>query len=141
MTAATTIVRQPALASSPQPPGIATPQRISVKSRIFKAGPAYVSYMEHNSFDWLAIVLLPGEVYVSTSTNPPTPFIAPGGPVQLTWTATGTATGGRLFDGHRDCGRWDRMAVREDHDPDLLGGEVDSQLNLAFRRLRVHERP
>src|SRR5260370_14262392 len=59
MTPAMTIVRQPALASSPQLPGIATPQRISVKSRIFKAGPAYVSYMEHNSFDW-AIVLQPG---------------------------------------------------------------------------------
>src|SRR5260370_271244 len=60
MTAATTIVRRPALASSPLPAGIATPQRLSVKSRIFKAGPPYVSYIEHNSFDWLPIVLLPG---------------------------------------------------------------------------------
>src|SRR6266849_3400808 len=51
MTAATTIVRQPALASSPQPPGIATPQRISVKSRIFKAVPAYVGATDATSAD------------------------------------------------------------------------------------------
>jgi hypothetical protein len=36
------------------------PQRISVKSRTFKPGPAYVSYNETDIFDWLAIVLLPG---------------------------------------------------------------------------------
>jgi hypothetical protein len=43
-----------------QPPS-RQPQRISVKSRTFKRGPAYVGYMDHNnSFEWLAIVLLPG---------------------------------------------------------------------------------
>jgi hypothetical protein len=36
------------------------PQRISVKSRTFKPGPAYVSYDETDIFDWLAIVILPG---------------------------------------------------------------------------------
>jgi hypothetical protein len=36
------------------------PQRISVKSRAFKPGPAYVSYDETDIFDWLAIVILPG---------------------------------------------------------------------------------
>jgi hypothetical protein len=36
------------------------PQRISVKSRAFKPGPAYVSYDEADIFDWLAIVILPG---------------------------------------------------------------------------------
>ena len=37
------------------------PQRISVKSRTFKSGGgAYVSYQQRDSFDWLAIVLLPG---------------------------------------------------------------------------------
>jgi hypothetical protein len=38
----------------------ATPQRISVKSRTFKTGPAYLDYKEGDSFDWLAIVILPG---------------------------------------------------------------------------------
>ena len=43
-----------------QPPG-KNPQRVSVKSRTFKSGAAYVSYLETDSFEWLAIVLLPGE--------------------------------------------------------------------------------
>lgn len=43
-----------------QPPGRATPLRISVKSRTFKTGSAYVEYLESDTFDWLAIVLLPG---------------------------------------------------------------------------------
>ena len=34
------------------------PQRISVKSRTYKRGPAYVGYYEYDRFDWLAIVLL-----------------------------------------------------------------------------------
>lgn len=34
------------------------PLRISVKSRTFKLGPAYLSYSEHQVFDWIAIVLL-----------------------------------------------------------------------------------
>ena len=34
------------------------PQRISVKSRTFKRGPAYVSYKASDKFDWLAIVIL-----------------------------------------------------------------------------------
>jgi len=33
-------------------------QRISVKSRTFKRGPAYVEYNENDQFDWLAIVLI-----------------------------------------------------------------------------------
>ena len=40
-----------------QPVGTAMPQRISVKSRTFKPGPAYVDYKEGDSFDWLAIVI------------------------------------------------------------------------------------
>jgi hypothetical protein len=37
------------------------PQRISVKSRTFKSGGGkFVTYLETDSFDWLAIVLLPG---------------------------------------------------------------------------------
>jgi hypothetical protein len=42
-----------------QPPG-KEPQRISVKSRTFKKGAAFVEYNETDSFEWLAIVLLPG---------------------------------------------------------------------------------
>lgn len=34
-------------------------QRISVKSRTFKRGSAYVEYRDTDRFDWLAIVLLP----------------------------------------------------------------------------------
>jgi hypothetical protein len=34
------------------------PLRISVKSRTFKTGPAFVSYLATDTFDWLAIVLL-----------------------------------------------------------------------------------
>jgi hypothetical protein len=37
------------------------PQRISVKSRTFKRGSAFVSYYESDAFDWLAIGILPGE--------------------------------------------------------------------------------
>jgi hypothetical protein len=40
-----------------QPIGKGT-QRISVKSRTFKTGPGYVEYNIHDTFDWLAIVLL-----------------------------------------------------------------------------------
>lgn len=37
-------------------------QRISVKSRTFKRGPAYVEYNDYDQFDWLAIVLIaPGD--------------------------------------------------------------------------------
>jgi hypothetical protein len=35
------------------------PVRISVKSRTFKSGPAFVTYPDNDVFDWLAIVLLP----------------------------------------------------------------------------------
>jgi hypothetical protein len=35
-------------------------QRISVKARTFKSGPAYVEYNDFDQFDWLAIVLLSG---------------------------------------------------------------------------------
>ena len=37
------------------------PQRITVKSRTFKQGAAFVSYSAEDVFDWLAIVILPGE--------------------------------------------------------------------------------
>ena len=43
-----------------QPIGLPA-QRISVKSRTFKYGPAYVEYNEIDQFDWLAIVLLNGQ--------------------------------------------------------------------------------
>jgi hypothetical protein len=33
-------------------------QRISVKSRTYKRGPAYVEYKADDQFDWLAIVIL-----------------------------------------------------------------------------------
>ena len=39
-------------------PRDAVPQRVSVKSRTWKRGAAYVTYYEHDQFDWLAIVLL-----------------------------------------------------------------------------------
>jgi hypothetical protein len=35
------------------------PLRISVKSRTFKKGSAFVDYWETDTFDWLAIVILP----------------------------------------------------------------------------------
>jgi hypothetical protein len=38
------------------------PQRISVKSRTYKSGSGkFVVYLETDDFDWLAIVILPGE--------------------------------------------------------------------------------
>src|SRR5690606_22279797 len=43
-----------------QPIG-APAQRISVKSRTYKRGAAFVDYNVTNAFDWLAIVLLVGE--------------------------------------------------------------------------------
>jgi hypothetical protein len=44
-----------------QPVGTAA-QRISVKSRTYKRGPAYVEYKDDDLFDWLAIVILSGEL-------------------------------------------------------------------------------
>ena len=44
-----------------QPPGDCKPHRISVKSRTFKRGSnTYVVYNVKDTFDWLAVVLLPG---------------------------------------------------------------------------------
>jgi hypothetical protein len=43
------------------PPGNANPQRISVKSRTFKRGPAYIGYCVTDPFDWLVLVILPGD--------------------------------------------------------------------------------
>ncbi len=43
-----------------QPLGAAA-QRISVKSRTYKRGAAYVDYKADDMFDWLAIVILSGE--------------------------------------------------------------------------------
>ena len=34
-------------------------QRVSVKSRTFKAGSAYIGYFAKDTFDWLALVILP----------------------------------------------------------------------------------
>lgn len=36
-------------------------QRISVKARTYKTGSAFVNYRDVDVFDWLAIVILPGE--------------------------------------------------------------------------------
>jgi hypothetical protein len=45
-----------------QPPSGGLPQRISVKSRTFKrGGDTFVVYKCTDEFDWLAIVLLPGD--------------------------------------------------------------------------------
>jgi hypothetical protein len=42
-----------------QPKNVAEPQRISVKSRTFKAGSGnFVAYDRNDQFDWIAIVLL-----------------------------------------------------------------------------------
>lgn len=52
-----------------QPLGM-PPQRISVKARTYKRGPAYVSYNDYDAFDWLAVVILPSgdllerEIYI-----------------------------------------------------------------------------
>jgi hypothetical protein len=43
-----------------QPRDGSQPLRISVKSRTFKRGAAFVEYWASEFFDWLAIVLLPG---------------------------------------------------------------------------------
>lgn len=44
-----------------QPPS-QNPQRISVKSRTFKDGAAFITYQSDDEFDWLAIVILePGK--------------------------------------------------------------------------------
>lgn len=43
-----------------QPKDGRPPQRVSVKSRTFKRGAAYVEYLATDQFDWLAIVILPG---------------------------------------------------------------------------------
>ena len=37
------------------------PQRLSVTSRTYKRGAAYVSYYEYDGFDWLAVVILSRE--------------------------------------------------------------------------------
>ncbi|SMQ65786.1 hypothetical protein SAMN06295905_1316 [Devosia lucknowensis] len=42
-----------------QPLGSA-PQRISVKSRTYKRGSAYIGYQDYDVFDWIAFVILPG---------------------------------------------------------------------------------
>lgn len=44
-----------------QPPGTSKPQRVSVKSRTFKKGPAYIGYCVTDPFEWLALVILPGD--------------------------------------------------------------------------------
>ena len=41
-----------------QPRDRKTPLRISVKSRTFKKGAAFVEYQQNDEFDWLAIVIL-----------------------------------------------------------------------------------
>ena len=50
-------------------------QRISVKSRTYKTGPAYVNYNSYDQIDWLAIVILgeadrdPRSIYVVPRTK------------------------------------------------------------------------
>lgn len=43
-----------------QPLGL-DPQRVSVKSRTYKKGAAYIGYQDYDVFDWIAFVILPGE--------------------------------------------------------------------------------
>lgn len=43
-----------------QPAGL-PPQRVSVKSRTWKRGAAYLEYNCHDEFDWLCAVILEGE--------------------------------------------------------------------------------
>ena len=43
-----------------QPPGAKEPLKISVKSRTYKPGAAYIEYKTQDDFDWLVIVILPG---------------------------------------------------------------------------------
>jgi hypothetical protein len=44
-----------------QPPGGAPMQGVSVKARTYKPGSNFVGYNDRDVFDWLAIVLLPGD--------------------------------------------------------------------------------
>jgi len=64
-----TLAGVPALKASDYWPGYdviaqrqdgSAPQRISVKSRTFKRGGAFVRYSAADVFDWLSIVILPG---------------------------------------------------------------------------------
>jgi len=48
-----------------QSPDREEPWRVSVKSRTFKKGAAFVSYSEEDRFDWLAVVVLPGEAQMA----------------------------------------------------------------------------
>jgi hypothetical protein len=41
-----------------QPRNGSEPLRISVKSRTFKKGSAFVDYWEADTFDWLAVIIL-----------------------------------------------------------------------------------
>jgi hypothetical protein len=43
-----------------QPRDGSEPLRISVKSRTFKKGAAFIVYLTKDVFDWLAVVILPG---------------------------------------------------------------------------------
>lgn len=44
-----------------QPPGKSGSQRISVKSGTLEQEPAYIGYCATDPFDWLALVILPGD--------------------------------------------------------------------------------
>lgn len=55
-----------------QPKGGGEPLRISVKSRTFKKGSAFIEYWEPDTFDWLAVVILP-----SNSGDPRRIFLIP----------------------------------------------------------------
>lgn len=43
-----------------QQPGGRAPLKVSVKSRTYKPGAAYIEYKAQDDFDWLVIVILPG---------------------------------------------------------------------------------
>lgn len=45
-----------------QPRDGSEPLRISVKSRTFKKGSAFVEYWANDVFDWLAVVILPADI-------------------------------------------------------------------------------
>lgn len=53
-------------------------QRISVKSRTYKTGSAFVEYNDYDQFDWLAIVLLQPDVSTNRST-----YVVPRGEADL----------------------------------------------------------
>lgn len=61
-----------------QPAGL-PPQRVSVKSRTWKRGPAYLEYNCHDEFDWLCAVILEGERRRWSSSHAMSQTVTPAG--------------------------------------------------------------